>query len=334
MHSTLRSIPRTLTLLTAITLAACASPSPTVPSPVIPPPATVTALTIGGLPAYSSLGQSIQLTANVTLNNGTQKQTLDATWQSSDTAVATVSTGGLMTVTGVGEADITATLQNVHATAHTTVPIQPAPVARLDVTIDSHGSSRAIFNASDITFDMSGSTGFGLRYDVAFGDGSSSSDAPTAKHIYVMTPDSPHFVNYLVRATVTDGLGRTDTVTQTVSVISLAFGWSGTWYNPPGRCGLGHPGVRLFIMIGAQDGRNVRGDFHYADDLAKISTVTTLTGTLGIGGDIHLVLDDGSIAFDGPVIMKDFSYLSAHMLLKIRGGPEDGRTLDFELCQY
>jgi hypothetical protein len=60
----------------------------------------------------------------------------------------------------------------------------PPPVARLSITIDSHGSSVAIFYASEITFDMSGSTGVGLHYELAFGDGSSSSGASTATHIY------------------------------------------------------------------------------------------------------------------------------------------------------
>jgi hypothetical protein len=301
VRAPLKSIPRALTLLTAIALTACASPSPTVPSPVIPPPATVTAITIGGLPASFSLGESAQLTANVTLENGARKQTLDATWQSSDTAVATVSTGGLLTVTGFGDADITATLQNVHATARATVPVQPPPVVRLDVKIDNDGSSTALFDASDITFDMSGSTGFGLRYNVAFGDGSSSSDAPTAKHIYVMTPNSPYVAKYTVLATVTDVFGRTDTVTQTVSVISLAaFCCSDSWNNPPVMRGVGPPPMVLRqIVIRGQDGRNVRGDFWYSD-LSKTLTVTTLTGTLSVGGDIHLILDDGSIAFDGP----------------------------------
>ena len=161
MRAPLKAVRLTLTLITAITLAACARPSPTVPSPVIPPLATVTAITIGGLPAFFSLGQSAQLTANVTLDDGVRKKTLDAAWQSSDTAVATVSTGGLLTATGFGQADITATLQNVHAAARATVPVQPAPVARLDVTIDRYRSSRAIVNASDITIDMSRSTGFG-----------------------------------------------------------------------------------------------------------------------------------------------------------------------------
>jgi hypothetical protein len=325
--STLKSIPRTLTLLTAIALTACASPSPTIPSPATPPLATVSALTIGGLPAFFSLGQSAQLTANVTLENGARKQTLDATWHSSDTAVAAVSTGGLLTVTGFGEADITATLQNVHATARAMVPVQPPPVARLLVTIDRYGSSSALFDASEITFDMSGSTGFGLRHEIAFGDGSSASDAPTAKHIYAMTPNSPYFAKYTVRATVTDVFGRTDTVTQTVSVISLAaFCCSDSWNNPPVTRGVSPPpGVRRQIVICCQDGRNVRGSFWLTG--SSTLTVTPLTGTLGVGGEIHLVLDDGSITLDGPVILKD----PWHMSLKVRGGPEDGRTLDFEL---
>jgi hypothetical protein len=53
-------------------------------------------------------------------------------------------------------------------------------------------------------------------------------------------------------------------------------------------------------------------------------------GTLDVGGDLHLALEDGSIAFDGPVILK--SGAQSRMLLKVRGGTYDGQTLEFRLA--
>jgi hypothetical protein len=57
-----------------------------------------------------SVGQTSQLRAKVTLSNGTsQDVTAQATWSSSNTTVATVTTGGLLKVLQLGTADITAT---------------------------------------------------------------------------------------------------------------------------------------------------------------------------------------------------------------------------------
>jgi Big-like domain-containing protein len=120
-----RAIWLTLTLLTAITLAACAKPFPTAPAP---PAQTlqVTGLTISGVPASFSYGQSVQLMAIATLSNGTQKETLEvaAVWQSSDKSVATVSDTGLLVVTGFrgGDADVTATFQNQQASVRVALP--------------------------------------------------------------------------------------------------------------------------------------------------------------------------------------------------------------------
>ena len=51
---------------------------------------------------------------------------------------------------------------------------------------------------------------------MAFGDGSTSSGSPIAKHVY-----NSGVKDYTAEATVTDVLGRTHHVNQTVRVISL-----------------------------------------------------------------------------------------------------------------
>lgn len=58
------------------------------------------------------VGQTSQLMAEATLSNGTSHDvTAQATWSSSNTAVATVTTGGLLEVLQPGTADITAMYQ-------------------------------------------------------------------------------------------------------------------------------------------------------------------------------------------------------------------------------
>jgi hypothetical protein len=60
------------------------------------------------------IGQTSQLTAKAKLSNGTtQDVTAQATWQSSNTTVATVSATGLVTVQAFGSVDISASYHNV-----------------------------------------------------------------------------------------------------------------------------------------------------------------------------------------------------------------------------
>lgn len=100
----------------------------------------VTKVTIAGLPESVAYRQSVQLTAVVTLEDGAQKQTPDAAWQSSDPTVATVSSTGLLNIVGFGDADVTATFQGLRAIAHIALAKPPAPSIRLAVTLN--GSCR------------------------------------------------------------------------------------------------------------------------------------------------------------------------------------------------
>src|SRR5258706_10778104 len=125
---------RNLIVLAALGLASCSNPSPTAPgapSVSASPLPTVVKLTITGLPTTVAYQQSVQLTATVTLADGTQQRRLDAAWQSSDTTVATVSPTGVLTMIGFGDADVTATFQNLRASGHVTLQKPRAPSARL-----------------------------------------------------------------------------------------------------------------------------------------------------------------------------------------------------------
>src|SRR5260221_10046117 len=87
------------------------------------PSPTVTSVTITSTATLTAPGQTTQLTERAALSNGsTQDVTSQATWQSSNTAVATVSSTGLVTIVTFGQVDITATFQSV--SGKTTVTLQ------------------------------------------------------------------------------------------------------------------------------------------------------------------------------------------------------------------
>src|SRR3954465_13685460 len=100
------------------------------PAAPTPPTPTVTSVTVTGPSGSAKPGESAQFTATAALSNGTsQTVTNQATWQSSNVGVATISSTGLATASGAGDADIRATYQGVPGTAHITVTAPPAPPA-------------------------------------------------------------------------------------------------------------------------------------------------------------------------------------------------------------
>lgn len=81
-------------------------------------------VTVGGTTTLTAVGQTTQLTATEGLTDGTtQDVTTQATWQSSNAGIATVSATGLVTAVALGEATITATFQGVSGTAVTMLAV-------------------------------------------------------------------------------------------------------------------------------------------------------------------------------------------------------------------
>src|SRR3989442_15909808 len=90
-------------------------PSPT-PTPT-PTPPTISSLTITGI--APAVGQTAQFTVMAALSNGaTQDLTAQATWQSSNAAVVTVSNSGMVAGVGFGEADVSAGYNGSSASLH------------------------------------------------------------------------------------------------------------------------------------------------------------------------------------------------------------------------
>jgi hypothetical protein len=87
------------------------SSSPASPSTPTQPAATVRYVSVTGSFAIGSAGGTTQLQAVANTTAGTQDVTSQATWSSSNDAVATVSSGGLVSAKGTGLALITASYQ-------------------------------------------------------------------------------------------------------------------------------------------------------------------------------------------------------------------------------
>src|SRR5579862_3153870 len=107
-------------VLLALVSTACGSSS-TSPSSVI------TSLSISGAATLAAIGQTTQLSATVTFSGGkAQDVTGSVAWASSNTAVATVSSAGLVTALAFGTATISATYQGRQASQ----PLILSPSAR------------------------------------------------------------------------------------------------------------------------------------------------------------------------------------------------------------
>lgn len=131
-----------------VTLAACAKSS-TAPSG--PPAVTVSSIAVAGSNAID-VGNATQLTATATLSDGsTRNVTSTATWQSSNTAVATVS-GGRVSAVAAGTATISAALDGrtgqLGVTAKAVDDLQRVTVQVANIVIDGTCDTNSIFEDS------------------------------------------------------------------------------------------------------------------------------------------------------------------------------------------
>lgn len=102
-----KATPTTPTAPTAVV------PAPT-PTPVPPAAPTISSVAVTGTSSFTEAGARSQFTARATLSDGTtEDRTSTATWQTDNTAVATVSSQGLVTILASGETAITATVSDV-----------------------------------------------------------------------------------------------------------------------------------------------------------------------------------------------------------------------------
>jgi hypothetical protein len=123
MPGVLPSARRSSLVLVSFCLAAamaCGSDSPSPVAPAPPAPPTISAVQVratGDASGPLEPGQTRQLVATATQSTGsTSDVTQQATWQSSASGVATVSSTGLVTAVGEGDAEISATFQSARGT--------------------------------------------------------------------------------------------------------------------------------------------------------------------------------------------------------------------------
>ncbi|MCY3676270.1 MAG: hypothetical protein F4Z31_17075 [Gemmatimonadetes bacterium] len=95
-----------------------------------------------GTASLSSIGQTVQFTAEASDANGHAVADAGFTWSSSNTSVATVSNSGLATSTGIGSAEIAAGAGGVRATADLTVTVEA-------VALDVSPSAHTMFSVGD-----------------------------------------------------------------------------------------------------------------------------------------------------------------------------------------
>ena len=189
-------------------------------------------------------------------------------------------------------------------------PGTPAPASSFSLTIDGRGSEEAIAAISNVTVDAGASTGAGLRYAIAFGDGETAA-TPVAQHVYQSAG------SFTVTVTVTDASGRQTTSTRQLIVASPL----GRWVHSGFVERRGEVQVRTLTLV-SQTGATLRGT------LTRDGNRTIpVTATLSAERAIRVVLDDGSEVLEGPV-PSAFSAATTWPLTS-RGGSIDGQSLTF-----
>jgi len=133
----LKSRARTLGVASLIATAAACSSNKTNDTPTTPT-ATVSSVAVAG--TAPNVGLTAQFTATATMSNGTtQNVTSQATWQSSNTSLATVNAAGIVTGVAPGDVDISATFQSVAGRQRITVVVRTFTLTGLVTDATSGG---------------------------------------------------------------------------------------------------------------------------------------------------------------------------------------------------
>ncbi|HTW75627.1 MAG TPA: PilC/PilY family type IV pilus protein [Steroidobacteraceae bacterium] len=104
--------------------------------PPPPPPPTLESIVVTPANPTIDVGAMQAFTATAHYSDGsTQNVTSSATWSSSDTAVATIASGGVATGVAVGTSTITATLSGISGSTTLTVQTPPPPPTLVSITV-------------------------------------------------------------------------------------------------------------------------------------------------------------------------------------------------------
>lgn len=108
--------------LSMLGIIGCGGTDAPTPSTIVLNPASV---------AFTALGQTQQLSPTVQDENGATLEDVQISWSTSSSAVASVSSGGLVTAIGVGSAEVTAAAGAANAAAEVTVAQNPTQVQKV-----------------------------------------------------------------------------------------------------------------------------------------------------------------------------------------------------------
>ena len=165
-----------------LTTAGCGGDSPTSPptaepDPPAPPPApTVSVVEVSPNAATLEVGEIQRFTATARASNGTVISGVDFAWSSNNTAVATISSGGVATAVSAGTATIRATGNGITG-APATVTVTLAPVASVTV---APSSTQEMMVGKTVTFRATVRTAGGfVRDDVSVSWSSSDTSVVT-----------------------------------------------------------------------------------------------------------------------------------------------------------
>ena len=114
-----RALATAILMLCGVACGGTSTPAPSPSTPTAPTPTapTINSLTITG--TAPAVGETAQFTVTAAQSNGgTQDVTAQATWQSSNAAVVTVSNSGKVAGVGFGEADVSAAYNGSSASIH------------------------------------------------------------------------------------------------------------------------------------------------------------------------------------------------------------------------
>lgn len=132
-----------------------ASPAPAQAPASAPAPAIVPTLTITGARSIAGRNQQLQLSASYFAGTGSlQNQTNASKWDTSNPSVATVSSTGLVTSVGFGQADIAAEFNGTTARVTLLVTAPPPPV----FTVNSQGARVPGVGYGCVSFVMNGAS--------------------------------------------------------------------------------------------------------------------------------------------------------------------------------
>jgi hypothetical protein len=204
--------------------------------------------------------------------------------------------------------------QPVAFTPITGAPSGPAPTAKLDIRVDSVGSSTAIQGFTPVRFSAADSSGDSLRYILEFGDGQFTTES-TATHACGVA-------DYGVesRATVIDRFGRIDSRTNRFRCVNLArYPYSTYWSSI--RNPITNRIELRWLRIDSQVGAALNGRYTHPE-----GTVSRFYGVLSAERDIRLTLEGGGIELLGQISLSDSPPIRARM----KGGSADGMTLNFQ----